>query len=359
VRLVTKLERVVIIGVVVSSAWLTIPAGPSIASASDVSPVFDRPMQVAVSGSHVFVGNIDGSALITELNASNGSTVRVIKDGKSNVIEFALSGPDIWIINYNKNAVYEVNSNNGHLIRTVKGTTTRFVNYRGIAVKNVGSKFNSPQGIAVANGHVFVSNLAKPPFFGGSFTELNASNGAVIHVIQSNGAPESLFPGTDGPWFDTNLLYAGEIDGSNGELLRGFAGSDPVSIADNGRDAWGVTDDGASVSEVKLFSNYSTLVTKVDSGADDFNDSGGIAISGANVWVTNTDARQINGNSVTELNASTGAVVRVLNSAKYQFNGPWGIASGDNHIWVANAGGNSVTEFNANNGSLIRVIKQD
>jgi hypothetical protein len=52
-------------------------------------------------------------------------------------------------------------------------------------------------------------------------------------------------------------------------------------------------------------------------------------------------------------------VVRVLKSAKDQFKGPWGIASGDNHIWVANSGGNSVTELNASDGSLVRVIKQN
>jgi hypothetical protein len=358
-RLVTKLERVVILGVVVSTAWLMIPAGSSIATASKVSPVFDRPMQVAVSGGHVFVGNILGSALITELNASDGSTVRVIKDGKNNVLEFALSGPDIWLINDNENAVYEVNSNNGHLIRTVKGKTTRFVNFRGIAVKNVGSMFNSPQGIAVANGHVFVSNLPKAPFLGGSITELNASNGSVIHVIQSTDLPETLYPGTAGPWFNGNGRVVAEIAGSNGVLSRLFQGSAVTSITDNGSVAWGITDNGTSATEVKLLSGYTKLVTKVTSSAADFNDSGGIVISGANVWVTNTDERQIDGNSVTELNAATGAVVRVLKSAKDQFKGPWGIASGDNHIWVANSGGNSVTELNASDGSLVRVIKQN
>jgi hypothetical protein len=336
-----------------------VPTGSSIANASKVSPVFDRPMQVAVSGGHVFVGNILGSALITELNESNGSTVRVINDGKSNVIEFAISGPDIWIINNNENAVYEVNSNNGHLIRTVKGKTTRFINFRGIAVKNVGSIFNSPRGIAVDNGHVFVSNVPKAPFIEGSITELNASNGSVIHVVDTFGYPQTMFPGSDGPWFAGTGPIAEEINGSNGQTLRPFEGSELLSIADNGTVAWGITDNGTSATEVKLLNGYTKIVTKVTSSAAEFNDSGGIAISGANVWVANTDESHIDGNSVTELNATTGAVIRVLKSAKYQFKGPWGIASGDNHIWVANAGGNSVTELNASDGSLVRVIKQN
>jgi hypothetical protein len=312
-------------------------------------------MQVVVSGRHVFVGNIDGSQLITELNASNGSTVRIINDGKSNVTEFAISGPDVWIINYDKNAVYEVNSNNGHLIRTVKGKTTEYVNDRGITVKRKINLFNDPQGIAVSDGHVFVSNMAKAPFYGGSFTELNASNGSVIRVIQSTEGPQTLFAGTDGPWF--NGMFAGEISGSTGMVLRGFEGSGLNCIADNGRDAWGLTEYGVSATEVQLRTGFTTVVTTVTSSAAEFNDSDGIAISGNDVWVTNTDARQLTGNSITELNASTGAVVRVLNAAKYQFKGPWGIASGDNHLWVANAGGNSVTEINASNGSLVRVIQ--
>jgi hypothetical protein len=52
-----------------------------------------------------------------------------------------------------------------------------------------------------------------------------------------------------------------------------------------------------------------------------------------------------NGNSVTELSASTGALVKVIRGSNYGFDGPSGITSGGTHIWVANTNGQSVTEF--------------
>src|SRR5216683_1393602 len=76
-----------------------------------------------------------------------------------------------------------------------------------------------------------------------------------------------------------------------------------------------------------------------------------IAVAGADAWVAN-----YGGNSVTELNASTGHVVRILSAGSYGFNQPWAIAVNGPDIWVVNAGGNSVTELNASDGSVVRVL---
>jgi len=58
------------------------------------------------------------------------------------------------------------------------------------------------------------------------------------------------------------------------------------------------------------------------------------------VWAANGG-----GNSVTELDAATGALVRVITGTKYRFNGPYGISSDGTHVWVANESGDSVTEL--------------
>ena len=50
-------------------------------------------------------------------------------------------------------------------------------------------------------------------------------------------------------------------------------------------------------------------------------------------------------NSVTELNASTGAMVQVLSGSSYGFNVPAAIASDGTHVWVANSGDESITEL--------------
>jgi hypothetical protein len=65
-----------------------------------------------------------------------------------------------------------------------------------------------------------------------------------------------------------------------------------------------------------------------------------LAVSGSDLFVANAD-----GNSVTELNASTGARVRVISAAAYGFNGPDALAVSGSDLFVANADGNSVTEL--------------
>jgi hypothetical protein len=53
-------------------------SSPSPASAS--VGAFSGPASVAVSGTHVWIANMSGDS-VTELNASNGSLVRVITNG--------------------------------------------------------------------------------------------------------------------------------------------------------------------------------------------------------------------------------------------------------------------------------------
>lgn len=75
-----------------------------------------------------------------------------------------------------------------------------------------------------------------------------------------------------------------------------------------------------------------------------------IADDGNHIWVANES------NSVTELRASTGRLVKVISGAKYGFVGPAAIASDGAYVWVANLQGNSITELSARTGGLVRVI---
>jgi hypothetical protein len=90
--------------------------------------------------------------------------------------------------------------------------------------------------------------------------------------------------------------------------------------------------------------------------APKFNWPTAIESSGGHVWVANS-GRMYSGDSITELNASDGSLVRILSSRAYNFSGPSGIAVSGGKVWVANQSGNSVTEINASNGKLIRVVK--
>jgi hypothetical protein len=69
------------------------------------------------------------------------------------------------------------------------------------------------------------------------------------------------------------------------------------------------------------------------------------------VWVPDG-----NSDSVTEINAATGALIRVISAHEYQLNGPDAIASAGDGVWVVNVDSGSVTEINASTGALVRVI---
>ena len=49
------------------------------------------------------------------------------------------------------------------------------------------------------------------------------------------------------------------------------------------------------------------------------------------------------GDSVTEVNASDGSLVRVLSDSSYGLDSPIGITFDGSHLWTVNNGGNSVT----------------
>lgn len=64
-----------------------------------------------------------------------------------------------------------------------------------------------------------------------------------------------------------------------------------------------------------------------------------------------------NVNSVTELNSSNGALVRVINAKAEGLNGPQAISVSGSHLWVTNFNFEPITELNAGDGSLVRLIK--
>jgi hypothetical protein len=84
-----------------------------------------------------------------------------------------------------------------------------------------------------------------------------------------------------------------------------------------------------------------------------FNDPNSIAADGRHVWV-------LNGNdSATELDARTGARIKILSAARYGFNATFndtaGIVDDGVDVWVGNE--NSVTEINAADGALVRTLR--
>ena len=59
---------------------------------------------------------------------------------------------------------------------------------------------------------------------------------------------------------------------------------------------------------------------------------------------------------MTELSASTGALVQVISGSSYGFNDPDAVSSDGTDVWVTNSAGDSVTELSASTGALVQVI---
>ena len=66
-----------------------------------------------------------------------------------------------------------------------------------------------------------------------------------------------------------------------------------------------------------------------------------LAADGGDLFVT------LIGDSVTELSASSGALVRVISGSRYNFDFPEAIAADGGELFVVNLGGDSVTSFAA------------
>ncbi len=67
-----------------------------------------------------------------------------------------------------------------------------------------------------------------------------------------------------------------------------------------------------------------------------------ISSDGTHVWVANYNA-----SSVTELDAATGALIKVLRGSRYAFSLPTGVDTGGSNVLVVNNGDASVTGFPA------------
>jgi len=83
-----------------------------------------------------------------------------------------------------------------------------------------------------------------------------------------------------------------------------------------------------------------------------FNGPTGVAVQGQHVWVTNANA-----NSVTELSATDGSLVRVVSLGDATLTvEPMGIAATNSGVWVAGLGASSIFELSTTNGSIVRTL---
>jgi hypothetical protein len=122
----------------------------------------------------------------------------------------------------------------------------------------------------------------------------------------------------------------------------------PAAIAAAGGELWIANLGGNSVTEVD--GRTGALIRTLAAAHYGFRAPDAIAATGHRLFVVNRHG------SVTELNALTGALVRIVRGARYEFMRPAALIVDSGDVWVVNTAGDSLTEFSARNGSLVRVV---
>jgi DNA-binding beta-propeller fold protein YncE len=319
------------------------------------------PQGIVAAGSKVWVTN-SGNNSVTELNAFNGSVVRIIKArGDFNTPEsIAASAKDVWVANIGNSSVTELEKSNGSVVRVIRG-------------KSFGIDF--PLAMCAFGSHVWIANGNGG--HGNSITEINASNGSLVRVIKFIPNPATGEEGMIDPngiavnktqlWVTTAegdpLIEFSALNGSELRIVGTYLDA-PEGVVVNGSHVWVTNLEShnagleGSVTELNALSG--SLVQVFHSPADGFNGPEGIAISGADVWVLNTSTT-VNTDSgpwsITELNSSDGRLVRVIRAPKYGFDHSSAIAAVGSKVWVTNGGSDTVTELSSTDGSLIRIVK--
>jgi hypothetical protein len=185
--------------------------------------------------------------------------------------------------------------------------------------------FDDPVAVTVCAGRVWVANGNN------SLTEVNEASGAVVRVLGS-----------------------GSYDFNNPVALG--CSDDRLWVVDKGT----ALGQNAGVTEINATSGR--LIRTLSSAGYEFDQPNAIAVGRSHVWVTNGATQQQpptpdgdTGNSVTEIGAANGSVVRVISGPKYRINYAFSVVILGGHVWVESAGG--LTEINASNGSSAHFFK--
>jgi len=210
-----------------------------------------------------------------------------------------------------------------------------------------------PIAIAVSHRHVWLADVD-----GNALTTFSTD----VAVSEHRKTVTYHHLGLDGPdgiayrgsyiWVaNNNANTVTQIAAKNAALVRVIGrGTNyfdaPQGIYVDGTHVW-VLDSANAVTE--LNANTGDLVRVIHSVI--LADPAGFAVSGKNIWVSS-----FQGNSVAEFSQSTGLLLRVIRGRDSGLDGPGAVVAQNSHLWVVNQNGGTVSELSAQSGALLRII---
>lgn len=271
---------------------------------------FDQPVAMAGEGADIFVVNQANNS-VTEFSAATHAPVRVMSGpryGFARPVALAAAGDRLYVLG-SAGSVTEVSVASGQPVARAAGAAYGFA---------------GASSIAVAQGHVFVTNKAS-----GSVSELDAVTLHPWHVVSkgANGAPAFAAPTAmavlgSSVWV-TNQAGKSltELSAATGKVQRvvpqvsNFLPS-PQAITQGGGMLFVASPPGASpmITQVLLSPKLAMpWMMCNNNGPYTFSNPAALLVNGPVLWVVNEGgAGGPAGNSVTEMYAWSGSLIRVL-----------------------------------------------
>jgi DNA-binding beta-propeller fold protein YncE len=219
-------------------------------------------------------------------------------------------------------------------------------------VTSKSAEWSLPNALASTGGDLWVSQGN-----GNAVAEVKESSGKIVRIVSraNLNEPNALASFGSDLWVATNTTID-ELSARTGAVERTLSGHNFQfgllnSIAVSGGRVWVVDAIGNSLDEIDA--STGVLVRRVKSKSLIFDGyPSSIALSGENLWVANGDA-----SSLIEISATSGKVTRVLKGSVYDFNHPAACISVGSNLWVADVQSNAVTIINEASGHVLRILK--
>ncbi len=356
-----------------SVSELSVPSGALVKVIWGSQYHFDYPDALALAEGHLFVANQSGNS-VTELNASTGRLIKVLVWQKYQFCQpdaIVAAGANLFVANASSCAgvsmgigsVTELNASSGAMVKLIWGAAYQFDIPVAVAVGVGGGQlFVANQG----TGRGFVTELSAET---GSLVRV--FSGARYHLafLQALAASgDHLFVAGVPSCSGGGLCRGGEVtelDIQSATVARVMSGPsydfDMVdALALRGSTLFVANGNGNSTTEVSTVTgSFLRLLLPVGSSARPlarwFAAPNAAAVVGADLFVVNGGEGYGLG-SVTEVDIPTGHLVRILQGGDYQFYGADGIVADGDNLFVSNGDSDSLTEVSASTGALIRVI---
>ena len=309
---------------------------------------FRSALRTALAGTLLLGVALTAAVIIGASPASATTVVQTI--GVGNIPDAVSSdGTHVWVANDADSTVTELDASTGAVVQTIgvgsgpdavssDGTHVWVANYpdntvteldasTGAVVQTIGVGYH-PDAVSSDGTHVWVANYG-----GNTVTELDASTGAVVQTIGVGTNPNRRLlgrhPRLGGELRRLHGDRARRLDrGGRPDHRRGLPIPTP-SPRTGPTSGWRTT---ATAPVTELDASTGAVVQTIGVGTAPY----GVSSDGTHVWVANYDD-----NSVTELDASTGAVVQTIDVGNH----PDAVSSDGTHVWVANLGDNTVSEL--------------